>query len=330
MTTHFLRVIFFGTPEFSAVALAAIHKAGFRVELVFTQPDSRSARGMRMQASAVKRYAIDNGIPVAQPISLVSSSSGMVCSEIPNAIALLRATPHDVIIVAAYGIILPQEVLSIPYYGCINIHPSLLPRWRGAAPIHRAIESGDKETGITLIQMDTGLDTGAILKSIRVPISLEDTTSTLNNKLSYVAAQLIVNTLTQLEQSGRLLSTPQSEYGVTYAEKIKKHESILDWRKSANTLARQVRAFDPSPGSIGILNGLMIKIWKAEPIVTNSRELIGTIIESGPDGVIVICGIDALRIMQLQRPSGKRLSARQFLTGTALDVGERFSILDSG
>ncbi|MDU0810910.1 MAG: methionyl-tRNA formyltransferase [Burkholderia sp.] len=327
MTTHFLRVIFFGTPEFSAVILSAIHKAGFHVKLVFTQLDSRSARGMKVQASAVKRYAIENNIPVVQPPSLDVASIGF-CIETVDSIALLRATLHDVIVVAAYGIILPQEVLDIPYYGCINVHPSLLPRWRGAAPIHRAIEAGDKETGVTLIQMDSGLDTGAILQNTRLPIALDDTTATLNNKLSYSASHLIVNALDRLEQTGSLLATPQPEYGITYAEKIKKHEAVLDWRKSAETLARQVRAFDPFPGSIGILNGQIIKIWKVIPIVMISREPIGTIIESGPDGVIVICGIGALRIIQLQKPGSKRLSTRRFISGTSIKVGERFTLLD--
>lgn len=244
--THSLRVIFAGTPEFAAAALAAIHEAGFPVPLVLTQPDRPAGRGMKLQASAVKRYALEHGITVAQPPSL--RRAGKHPAEAAAALDLLHATPHDVMVVAAYGLLLPQEVLDLPRYGCINIHASLLPRWRGAAPIHRAIEAGDAETGVTLMQMDAGLDTGAMLHDARVAIAPDDTTATLHDKLAAAGATLIVDALVELERAGALAATPQPDDGITYAEKIGKHEAALDWRKPATVLARQVRAFDPFPG----------------------------------------------------------------------------------
>ncbi|NUY33667.1 methionyl-tRNA formyltransferase [Paraburkholderia sp. JPY303] len=326
--THSLRVIFAGTPEFAAAALAAIHRAGFAVPLVLTQPDRPAGRGMKLQASPVKRYAQEHGLAVAQPTSL--RRAGKYPEEAAAGIDQLRATPHDVMVVAAYGLILPQEVLDIPRFGCINIHASLLPRWRGAAPIHRAIEAGDSQTGITLMQMDAGLDTGAMISEVRTPISADDTTATLHDRLAEEGAQLIVDALIELERSGKLASTPQPADGVTYAEKIAKHEAALDWRRPAEALARQVRAFDPFPGGAGTLDdGNTVKIWAATAVASpasGSSKTPGTIIEVSPDGVLVACGEGALRLTQLQKPGGKRLPVREFLAGSPLVAGQRFQL----
>ncbi len=323
--SHSLRVIFAGTPEFAAAALAAIHSAGFVVPLVLTQPDRPAGRGMKLQASPVKRYAQEHGLAVAQPPSL--RRAGKYPAEAAAAIEQLRATPHDVMVVAAYGLILPQEVLDIPPLGCINIHASLLPRWRGAAPIHRAIEAGDAETGITLMQMDVGLDTGAMISEARTAISGDDTTATLHDRLAQDGAKLIVEALVELERTGKLASTPQPADGVTYAEKIGKHEAALDWRRPAAVLARQVRAFDPFPGGVGTLeDGTSIKIWAAVPIDAKTNGAPGTITDISAEGVVVACGEGALRLTQLQKPGGKRLPVREFLAGSTLAVGRRFQL----
>jgi len=323
--SHSLRVIFAGTPEFAAAALAAIHSAGFPVPLVLTQPDRPAGRGMKLQASPVKRYAQEHGLAVAQPPSL--RRAGKYPAEATAAIDQLRATLHDVMVVAAYGLILPQEVLDIPPLGCINIHGSLLPRWRGAAPIHRAIEAGDTETGITLMQMDVGLDTGAMISEVRTPISADDTTATLHDRLAQDGAKLIVEALIELERSGKLAATPQPADGVTYAEKIGKHEAALDWSKPATVLARQVRAFDPFPGGVGTLeDGTSIKIWAAVPVEAQGNTAPGTIADVSPEGVVVACGEGALRLTQLQKPGGKRLPVREFLAGATLAAGQRFQL----
>ena len=323
--SHSLRVIFAGTPEFAAAALAAIHSAGFQVPLVLTQPDRPAGRGMKLQASPVKRYAQEHGLAVAQPPSL--RRAGKYPAEAAAAIDQLRATPHDVMVVAAYGLILPQEVLDIPPLGCINIHASLLPRWRGAAPIHRAIEAGDAETGITLMQMDVGLDTGAMISEARTAITADDTTATLHDRLAQDGAKLIVEALIELERTGKLAATPQPAEGVTYAEKIGKHEAALDWRRPAAVLARQVRAFDPFPGGVATLeDGTLIKLWAAVASDTQAHGAPGTITDVSPEGVVVACGEGALRLTQLQKPGGKRLPVREFLAGSTLAVGQRFQL----
>ncbi|WP_250532770.1 methionyl-tRNA formyltransferase [Caballeronia sp. AZ10_KS36] len=324
--TQSLRVVFAGTPEFAAAALAAIHAAGFPVPLVLTQPDRPAGRGMKLTASPVKRFAVEHGLPVAQPTSL--RRAGKYPQEAAQAIDLLRATPHDVMVVAAYGLILPQEVLDIPPRGAINIHASLLPRWRGAAPIHRAIEAGDAQTGITLMQMDAGLDTGAMIREVRTPILPDDTTATLHDRLAQMGAELIVAALRDLERDGTLAATPQPEDGTTYAEKIAKHEAALDWRRPADELARQVRAFDPFPGAVGTLDDTAIKIWSAQPLDSAHGQQPGVILDVSAEGIVVACGYGALKLTQLQKPGGKRLAAREFLAGTPLSKGQRFAVHD--
>ncbi|WP_438394995.1 methionyl-tRNA formyltransferase [Caballeronia sp. DA-9] len=322
--TQKLRVVFAGTPEFAAVALAAIHAAGFHVPLVLTQPDRPAGRGMKLAASPVKRFALEHGLEVAQPTSL--RRNGKYPEEAVAAIERLKETPYDVMVVAAYGLILPQEVIDIPRFGAINIHGSLLPRWRGAAPIHRAIEAGDTETGITIMQMDAGLDTGAMIREGRIGIEARDTTATLHDRMAQLGADLIVGTLRDLERDGALPSTPQPQDGATYAEKIAKHEAALDWRRPASALARQIRAFDPFPGAFGTIGGVAVKIWAAEPVELKADAEAGVILESDAEGLVVACGRGALRLTQLQKPGGKRLPVREFLAGSPIVKGQRFEL----
>lgn len=318
-----LRIVFAGTPEFAQTALAAIDAAGFSVELVLTQPDRPAGRGMKLQASPVKRYAQAHGMPVAQPPSL--RRGGKYPEAAVAAIEQLRALAPDVMVVAAYGLILPQEVLDLPRHGCLNIHGSLLPRWRGAAPIHRAIEAGDAETGITIMQMDAGLDTGAMILREAMPIAEDDTTATLHDRMATLGGKLIVDALRQLARDGRLSAEPQPDVGVTYAEKIAKHEAVLDWTRSAATLSRQVRAFDPFPGALGTVHDTPVKLWRASPVAGKPGAAPGTVLEVSADAVVIACGDGALRVTQCQKPGGKRLAVREFLAGFTLAPGDVFA-----
>lgn len=318
-----MKVIFAGTPEFAACALKAILEAGFEVPLVLTQPDRPAGRGMQLQASAVKQLALTHQIKVAQPVSL--RLDGKYPDVAQEAHELLRNTPHDVMVVAAYGLILPTSVLTIPRLGCINIHGSLLPRWRGAAPIHRAIEAGDAETGITIMQMDEGLDTGAMLMRSAVPILEQETTATLHDKLAMLGGEMIVDTLQQL---GTLHATPQPEQGVNYAAKISKEEAALDFDLSAELLHRKIRAFNPFPAAHAQIEASTIKFWRAEVIKSESfTASSGQVIKaSAQDGVIIACdqGRSLLRVLELQKPGGKRLPAAEFLQGFNLHAGHIF------
>jgi methionyl-tRNA formyltransferase len=316
-----MKVIFAGTPEFAATALQALHQAGCSVPLVLTQPDRPAGRGMQLHPSAVKQYALAHQMPVAQPVSLRLDGKHPEAAQ--EAHALLAATPHDVMVVAAYGLILPSSVLHIPRLGCLNIHGSLLPRWRGAAPIHRAIEAGDTETGITIMQMDEGLDTGAMLIKESLPIADDDNTASLHDKLAAMGARLIVEALRRLEQ-GALPATPQPADGVTYAAKIAKEEAALNFNLPAVTLDRQIRAFNPFPGALAHFGATAVKIWRARPVAGQGQP--GTILAADAHGVIVACGEGALLLTELQKPGGKRLPAEQFLQGFALPVGQRFEL----
>ncbi|WP_420472781.1 methionyl-tRNA formyltransferase [Noviherbaspirillum sp. ST9] len=314
-----MRIVFAGTPEFAAVALQSLHEAGFEIPLVLTQPDRPAGRGMQLQASPVKQFALAHGIPVAQPVSLRLNGKYPEIAE--EAHALLRATPHDVMVVAAYGLILPRSVLDIPQHGCINIHASLLPRWRGAAPIHRAIEAGDAETGVTIMQMEEGLDTGPMMLMERLPIAASDTTASLHDKLAELGGRMIVDALRKLEQGG-LSATVQPEEGVTYAAKIAKEEAALDLTQPANVLERKIRAFNPFPGATAMFNDVAVKFWRAEPVSGASAAEPGKVIAaSAQDGVLVACGEGALRVLELQKPGGKRLPAAEFLKGFPLEGG---------
>lgn len=304
-----LRVGFAGTPAFAEQALQAILSAGFNVVVALTQPDRPSGRGMQLTPSPVKQLALKHGIPVEQPVSLRND----------DAQAMLRAYDLDVLVVVAYGLILPQVVLDVPRAGCLNIHASLLPRWRGAAPIHRAIEAGDTETGVCIMQMDAGLDTGGVVDEARLPILPTETTAQLHDRLAALGADRIVAVLQQLAAGGALHALPQSEAGVTYAHKLEKAESLLDPVQSAAQLDRQIRAYNPFPGAVLQSDGKPIKIWQAS--IVAGQGMPGTVLAADDRGVVVACGDGALRLEVLQAPGGKRLPAADFLRGHPLTVG---------
>jgi methionyl-tRNA formyltransferase len=276
---------------------------------------------MQLHPSSVKQFALTHAIPVAQPTSL--RLDGKYAEGATAAHDLLQATPHDVMVVAAYGLLLPQSVLSIPRLGCINIHGSLLPRWRGAAPIHRAIEAGDNQTGITIMQMDQGLDTGAMLLSETVDIQAEDTTGDLHDRLANLGGRLIVDAMRALE-TGKLAATPQPEMGVTYAAKITKQEAALNFQAPATILERKIRAFNPFPAASAEIAGITLKIWHAE--CENLTGEPGQILSVTEQGVTVACGHGALVLKELQKPGGKRLPAVEFVKGFPMKSGQSFEI----
>ncbi|MDB5819928.1 MAG: methionyl-tRNA formyltransferase [Rhizobacter sp.] len=317
-----MKVVFAGTPVFAQVALGQLKAAGFDIPLVLTQPDRPAGRGMKTQPSPVKASASEHGIEVAQPRSL--RLDGKYSDEAQAARATLEATKPDVIVVAAYGLILPQWVLDLPRLGCLNIHGSLLPRWRGAAPIHRAIEAGDVETGITIMQMDAGLDTGAMLLRESEPIGPTDTTGSLHDRLAALGGRLIVEAL-ELAACGGLSPQAQPPEGATYAHKVDKSEGLIDWSLPAATIERRIRAFDPFPGASSVLDGKVVKVWGGG--LAGGAGLPGKVLAATDDGVVVACGEGALRLTQLQRPGGKRMSAREFLQGGALPADAWFDVL---
>jgi len=307
-----MRIIFAGTPEFAAAALAALIKAGHEVALVLTQPDRPAGRGMKLAASPVKQLALQHGLTVLQPSTL--KDAGIQ--------AQLAAFNAEVMVVAAYGLLLPPAVLAIPRFGCLNIHASLLPRWRGAAPIQRALLAGDPETGITIMQMDPGLDTGAMLMRLPLPIADDDTTQTLHDKLAVLGASTIVSALRQLDQ-GLLVAEPQDERGATYAAKLSKAEGLIDWHKSAGELARAVRAFNPFPVAQARFGGETWRVWQARAVNQNNSRP-GEILQADKDGILVACGAGALRLTEVQKAGGKRLPAASFLAGNPVKPGDRF------
>ncbi len=311
-----MRVAFAGTPEFAAEALRAIIAAGFEVPLVLTQPDRPAGRGMQLMPSPVKQVALAHGIPVDQPEKLRTDAQQ----------ATLRAVKAEILVVAAYGLILPQAVLDLPRHGCVNIHASLLPRWRGAAPIQRAIEAGDSETGITIMQMDAGLDTGGMLLKRAIPIAPDDTTASLHDKLAALGGEMIVDALHRIALC-ELAPVPQPAEGVTYASKIAKTEAVLDFREPAEVLARRLRAFDPFPGGVASIDGQTIKLWRA--IAEAGTGEPGVILGADGHGVRVACGNGVLRLTELQKPGGKRLAAADFLRGLPLQAGQRFALPDA-
>ena len=309
-----MRVGFAGTPGFAAQALDAILAAGFEVPLVLTRPDRPKGRGLLAEPSPVKRLAGERRLAVLQPATLKTD----------DARAPLLAVPLDVLVVAAYGLILPPAVLSWPRYGCLNIHASSLPRWRGAAPIQRAIAAGDTATGVTIMQMDAGLDTGAMVELVPVPIDPRETAATLHDELAAAGAAAVVDVLRRLARDGSLKATPQPATGATYAAKVERPDAVIDWSGSADAIDRQIRAFDPVPGATTHFGVLGLKVWRAEPIAQESDAPAGTVLALDRDGIEVACGHGALRLREVQPASGKRMSASAFAAGHGVLVGTRF------
>ena len=319
-----LKVVFAGTPEFAKTALEAILDAGHQVVAVFTQPDRPAGRGMNLQASPVKTLALTHQIPVYQPHSL--KINGAYAEEAQAALKALGQIDFDVMVVAAYGLILPQEVFDIAERdgraGCLNIHASLLPRWRGAAPIHRAIEAGDSVTGISIMQMDLGLDTGAVISMKELAISAQETTATLHDQLAILGGQMLVQALSLFEKDRHLPSQAQDASGATYAQKILKDEARIDWSLSAVSLDRKIRAFNPFPGASFDKEGVLFKAWGVS--LGDEASLAaqpGTILAIDRQGVRVATGAGSLVLTELQKPGGKRTSASQLAQNLSWEEG---------
>lgn len=323
-----MRIIFAGTPPFAAAALNALADAGHDIALVLTQPDRPAGRGMKLTPSAVKQAALARGLPVYQPASL----------KLPEAQAALHAVDADVMVVAAYGLILPQAVLDLPRFGCLNIHASLLPRWRGAAPIQRAILAGDRETGITIMQMDAGLDTGTMLTKTVVPVGETDTAASLHDALAAAGARAIVAALANY---AALAPQAQDDHEAIYAAKLSKEEAKLDWRQPADILARAVRAYNPAPGAWTLLDGAPLKIWSAQAVAgagalkaadpqcaeaRTDAPVPGEVLRAEADQLIVACGSGVLALREIQPAGSKRMSAAAFLAGRSLLPGARFGV----
>lgn len=315
-----MKIIFAGTPEFAVPALAALIKAGHEIVMVLTQPDRPAGRGMKLKASPVKVLAEQHGLFVFQPETLKDEAVK----------ARIAQTDADVMIVAAYGLIIPTDVLDMPKHGCYNIHASLLPRWRGAAPIHRAILAGDLETGVTIMEVVPALDAGAMVSKGVVPITEADTTQGLHDALAVLGADLMVEAMGVLARTGVLASVPQDEALVTYAHKLEKAEAAIDWHQSAVEISRQVRAFNPFPVAQSFLRGEVCRIWMATAVtelsgIDASHHAVPGYVLDTSNGILVACGEGALRITELQAPGGKRLNAQVFIQGHALKVGDRFT-----
>ncbi len=306
-----MRIAYAGTPTFAVPALEGLIEAGYEIAGVWTQPDRPAGRGMSLAQSAVKKAALKHQLTLHQPVSLNDE----------HALAAVRACGADAMVVAAYGLLLPPVVLDMFRYGALNIHASLLPRWRGAAPIHRALLAGDRETGVCIMQMDAGLDTGAVLMRETIAIQPQDTTGTLHDKLATLGARMIVAALRGAE-AGSLQPTPQSEEGVTYAAKIAKTEARIDWRQPAEVVARQIRAFNPFPGASARWRQTDIKLWQARVVPGHGEP--GIVLHMDGDAFIVACGADAVAIEVAQRAGGKRLRAAEFVRGANLAAGDRF------
>jgi len=309
-----VKIIFAGTPQFAASALAALLEK-HQIVAVLTQPDRPAGRGMQLTASPVKQLALKHGLTVLQPVSLRDEAAQLV----------IAALDADVMVVAAYGLILPKAVLTMPRHGCLNIHASLLPRWRGAAPIQRAILAGDSETGITIMQMDVGLDTGDMLLRQTCLIADTDDAQSLHDTLAEMGANSIVDALNLLEQ-GRLIPVSQDNDAACYAAKLLKSEARIDWQLDAQQIARAVRAYNPFPVCQASLNGVLIKIWQAS-LCTEQQGKPGEVLSVDKQGITVACGKDALRLEVLQRPGGKAQPVVQFLQAMPVTVGDQFSVI---
>lgn len=331
-----MRLAFAGTPEFARVVLEQLHAAGHEVVLVLTQPDRPAGRGMKLQPSPVKAFAQAHGLSVCQPRSL--RLDGKFPEDAANARDLLAMAKAQALVVVAYGLILPQWVLdcfaaetgsvqgALPRLGCLNVHASLLPRWRGAAPIQRAIEAGDAQTGVTIMQMDAGLDTGDMLLADRLTISEHDTSASLHDRLAQMGARLILQVLAESATHG-LAAKPQPEAGVTYAHKIDKREAAIDWQQPAEQIERRIRAFDPFPGSLTQLGQEPVKVWLAQVEgAALADACAGQVLSVDSQGIDVATGQGVLRLLELQRAGGKRLPVREFLRGFEILPGQVFTL----
>jgi len=308
-----MRIVFAGTPAFAARVLATLLEARHEIALVLAPPDRPGGRGLKLAAGSVKKLCLARGLEVFQPPSL----------QDPVVLERLVRVRPEVIVTAAYGLLLPQQALDIAPHGALNVHASLLPRWRGAAPIQRALLAGDRETGVTIIRMDAGLDTGPVLARRSLAIGDDDDAQSLHDKLAALGSDLIAQVLADLA-AGRLRPEPQPAAGVTYAEKIRNSEVTLDWSKPAAEIGRAVRAFRPAPGAQCALRGEVFKIWRAG--VAEGCGEPGTVLAAGPHGIRVACGRDALEITELQRAGHRRLPAAEFLRGFAVVAGDLLAI----
>ena len=300
------RILFAGTPEFALASLAALLGAGLKPAAVLTQPDRPSGRGKKLKASPVKTFALEKDIPVWQPQTLRD----------PEAIGRIAALKPDVIIVAAYGLILPQAVLDIPQHGCLNVHASLLPRWRGAAPIQQAILNGDAQTGICLMQMEAGLDTGPVFASVAIDIGADETAGELQDRLATLGGEILTQQLAGI-LAGTVRARPQDADKATYAGKISKQDAAIDWHAEAEQIARKTRAYNPVPGAWFEFSGERIKCWKASVLQDAAGES-GVVLQAGKDGIDVACGTEAVRIHELQRPGRRRISAGEFASQVSI------------
>jgi methionyl-tRNA formyltransferase len=309
-----MRIIFMGTAELSCASLQKLAE-NYSVVAVVTQPDKPRGRELKLQFSPVKTLAEELKLPVLQPLKARDETF----------IAELRGLKPDLIVVVAYGQILPQSILDLPKFGCVNVHTSLLPKYRGASPIQSAILNGDAQTGVTIMKMDVGLDTGGIISQARTPILKEDNSQTLHDRLAQIGADLLVKTIPDYVE-GKILPKPQPVEGASYAAKIKKEDGRIDWSEPAEKILNRLRAFTPWPGAFTLLHAepkpLFLKIWKAEVVGNNGQT--GTVLSADKNGIVVACGKDALRILELQREGGRKLSAQEFLAGHPLSQGGQF------
>ena len=316
-----MKIVFAGTPEFAAQAMRAIDAAGHQIVLVLTQPDRRSGRGMHVQASPVKTFALEKNIPLLQPASLRRNSADPEKqAEAEAAYQQLSKTDFDVMVVVAYGLILPQDVLDIAEsnvrHGCFNIHASILPRWRGAAPIQRSIEHGDSKTGVSIMKMDVGLDTGDTVLVREIAIADDETSASLHDRLAKLGAESIVEALSTLQQGASLIKTPQAAEGIRYAEKILKSEAEIDWQLSATEIGHRIRAFNPFPGATSNLDGIPMKFWNSR--VSHSGDYsqtgqIGEVLGFSKEGAFIQCGQGVIEVLEMQKSGGKRMNAVAYL-----------------
>jgi methionyl-tRNA formyltransferase len=308
-----MRLIFAGTPHFAVPSLRALLRDRHQIALVLTQPDRPAGRGLRESASPVKELALSQGLPLAQPATLRE----------PGVQAMLAAVGADAIVVVAYGLILPPAVLALPPFGCLNVHASLLPRWRGAAPIQRALLAGDGESGVSIMAMDAGLDTGAVYRRVSVALAADETGGSLHDRLAATGAEALAAVLAELA-AGTARALPQPAEGVTYATKLDKRETQIDWRQPAAEIDRRIRAFDPFPGAAGTLAGERLKLFRSQALSSPVATAPGAIVAVGREAITVACGDGAVRVAEVQKAGGRRLPVADFIAGNPLRPGTRF------